>query len=83
MGDWVNMLRNALPAEDFELFVMLLWSIWKTRNNCLFNKAKPDRVGTIEMAVVLWNEWLQHQVPAATAGSRQVSSVWVPLWWAN
>ncbi|XP_050222609.1 uncharacterized protein LOC126672695 [Mercurialis annua] len=42
--DWVNSMLTTLKADELQLFVLSLWSIWNDRNNIVFGNRRlaPD-----------------------------------------
>ncbi|XP_057444484.1 uncharacterized protein LOC130736705 [Lotus japonicus] len=76
VGCWILSLHKLLPKDDFDLLVMTLWSIWKTRNDCLFNKAKPDGPKTLLIAQELRAEWLSCQDPKGSKDQAQPQPCW-------
>ncbi|XP_057453511.1 uncharacterized protein LOC130745341 [Lotus japonicus] len=73
---WVLSMKKVLPADEFDNFIMILWGIWKARNDSVFNKTKPDSQQVVRMALVVRHDWLEHQV---ARGSRiQEEACWNP-----
>lgn len=53
LKSWILTAWQVIPS-------VVLWSVWKLRNNCLFKGVVPDFVGLCErmkMQVALWVKW--------------------------
>ncbi|XP_057436829.1 uncharacterized protein LOC130729188 [Lotus japonicus] len=73
---WVLSMKKVLPADEFDNFIMILWGIWKARNDSVFNKTKPECQQIVRMALMVRQDWLEHQ---EARGSRiQEAACWNP-----
>ncbi|XP_057426510.1 uncharacterized protein LOC130719933 [Lotus japonicus] len=73
---WLYLLSSAGEREVIDQVAMLLWSIWKARNDSTFKRIKPDVRKTLDMAVNMRVEWLSHQ--PISAKTVMPSAVWIP-----
>ena len=44
------------------LWVLVLWFIWKHRNNVIFNQTKMDAKEILTMAQIQYWAWMKHKV---------------------
>lgn len=73
---WIQHLKSALPADDFENFVMMVWGVWRARNDMVFNKVRPESQQIMNMALSVRRDWLEHQAVKGTQRHEQAS--WSP-----
>ncbi|XP_057438067.1 uncharacterized protein LOC130730153 [Lotus japonicus] len=73
---WIQQLACSVGGEIMDQIAMVLWSIWKARNESFFKKIKPDVCKSLDLAINLRTEWLCHQPQFEKMGSS--SAVWTP-----
>jgi len=66
------------PHSQLSRIVLILWSIWKSRNALIFRNVVPSPMGTVLRAKRNWAEWklrtTHSSVPSSTPGSHNLPS---------
>ncbi|XP_057450419.1 uncharacterized protein LOC130742132 [Lotus japonicus] len=79
---WLESLISGADPSLLQLIVMLLWAVWKQRNDVLFQNASPSIEATINMAFGVLNDWLavqeQHEPRDTTHDEESTSDL--PTW---
>lgn len=75
---WLLQLKEQLSFDLMDQVAMICWSIWKCRNESIFNKVKPDSRRAIMLADSMRLDWLSHQEKKGSAATRTSEPVWTP-----
>ena len=54
-------MKKEKGKECIELMVILLWQIWKSRNEMQFNDRRRDPMKAVNKAVMEWREYQEAQ----------------------
>ncbi|XP_057416032.1 uncharacterized protein LOC130710699 [Lotus japonicus] len=78
LDNWLLQMKEIVSLDVMDQVAMICWSIWKSRNDCIFNKIVPDPKRATEIATSMRLDWLTYQ--PQNKGSRSVPSdpVWTP-----
>ncbi|CAA0838035.1 Ribonuclease H-like superfamily protein [Striga hermonthica] len=79
---WSNICNDSsLPAmtDRISLSTYLMWWLWKTRNNWLFNKEKCSEVEVVRRATHDWNEFTDVGLQVPTTIIDKMSNNMTPL----
>lgn len=59
--DWLDSLFQQFEDEKRAYFVMICWSIWKSRNEGVWNQLRPSIPRVLYWAKTVWNQWIKAQ----------------------
>ncbi|XP_057450637.1 uncharacterized protein LOC130742561 [Lotus japonicus] len=69
-------MKEEVNADNMAQVAMICWSIWKARNDKIFNKIAPDSSKTVELAINMRTDWLSHQPPSTRTSSVPSDPSW-------
>ncbi|XP_062021145.1 uncharacterized protein LOC133737643 [Rosa rugosa] len=76
--EWMLERATSLKPELFAKLSMILWPLWRNRNNCLWNGSKQT-AHDISLSSFAWLEDFQKARQSTTAGNNaQQEKVWEP-----
>ncbi|KAK6153394.1 hypothetical protein DH2020_013033 [Rehmannia glutinosa] len=76
--DWIVLMKQTGDPEGHEVFAMLLWSVWKARNEVYFENKVRNLHQFIEFAVNRYNEHKQSLLPNSTIIAQRMDEKWKP-----
>ncbi|KAL3813976.1 hypothetical protein ACJIZ3_015244 [Penstemon smallii] len=77
---WMLSLKSKMDAKDFNLGVLLCWSIWHARNKLFFEGNVPDAMAIISFARIYLEELQQpnYSILAPVVETNRAENQWRP-----
>lgn len=57
ISNWVAIILNVLDTSSLELFILCCWSLWRSRNDLMWDNKLTSEVVIVERAKLHLQEW--------------------------